>query len=730
MDKMEHEIHCEQQSARYWESLPEQFCMICLATSEEYKLYPANMFNLDVEFKQLTGISLQDDMQFAPQFCSECAQRLSNSRKFREKSLRAYHLLLGLFEKHKTLTMQIIKTVDRKDKKLASNIAKKLYQPNHCDMYLIEMKRNQDLTVYQTQENNVNTDETKVFQNKPQDTVTELEIKDEVEDLLPNNDATDIFKNEIVNEPTVKSNRNDLESRDYDIDIDVSDDNINDCDTDLAKDQHVKKENLDTKSGTVKNDARKKTATRKVNALKRKKAIKSEKPIRVRKRPVKKILTNDVKDVVVRKRKTTKKPPVNKLDLKSVEEVKLTVEEQKAEIEKRKNLDNYTNSWYKCDFCYKGFHRLEPYNAHMERHTDKFGLFECEVCHTRYRSERLKRKHFNYNHCYMYKCTECPYVTTHRNSAVLHQRWHDGKVYKCIHCDMKFSKCSTLKSHERIKHPSDFVCSQCGFSFIGEKGLRSHMDKKHPFDDTENLAGPLCEPCNIRFASEDAYMQHMFASPKHASAELLRPNCPLQNRTTTTNQKPIDCEQCGMRLLGVRRYEMHFRAKHPDKTRSQFPKGSPKQPRDKSRAVMKSRPKAVCEKCGKVYPTSRRLIQHMQMHTGEKLYKCTICDKGFTTNMSLRIHEMRHSGKNSFQCDVCLKVLSNPANQRRHMLLHEDSRPLYECSHCGKSFTSAAGRDLHVSHVHFHVPRPKRNRRVRRDRADAGHSADTSDSRD
>nr|XP_034838875.1 zinc finger protein 879-like [Maniola hyperantus] len=712
-----------------------QFCMICLDSSEDCKLYPINKCNLDLEYQHLTGISLQDELQFEPQFCTECAQRLSNCSKFRNKSMRAYHLLLGLIEKHKTLTKKIIQTVDRKDNKLASNIEKKLYQSDHCDLHLTEIKGNQDLRVYSTQENNVNIEEQKIFPNKLIDTVIDLDIKHEVQvkdndDVLSNNDDnTDIFKNEVVNKQDIK---NDVESSDYDIDIDIDVCNDNNHDTATLA-EHVEREKRNnTKQVTLKNNARKKPTARNVNALKGKKEIKSEK--QMKKRPVKKILTveSNRKDAAVRTRtrKRVEKPPVNKLDLKLVEEVKLTLEEQKVEIEKRKNSDNYMYSWYKCDFCYKGFHRLEPYNAHMERHTDKFGLFECEVCRIRYKSERLKRKHFSYNHCYIYKCTECAYVCTHRNSAVLHQRWHDGKIYKCTHCDMKFTKCSTLKSHERIKHPSDSVCSQCGFSFIGEKGLRSHMDRKHRFDDTENLAGPLCEPCNIRFASEDAYMQHMFASPKHAPAELLRPNCPLQNRTTNTNQMPIDCEQCGMRLVGVRRYVMHFRAKHPGKTRTQFPKGIPKLPRDKSSSVIKTHPKAVCEKCGKVFPTSRRLIQHMQMHTGEKLHRCKICDKGFTTNMSLRIHEMRHSGQNSYQCDVCLKVLSNPANQRRHMLLHEDTRPLYECSHCGKSFTSAAGRDLHVSHVHFHVPRPKRNRRVQRATLDTRHSGSASDSRD
>ncbi|CAH2219424.1 jg1839 [Pararge aegeria aegeria] len=43
-------------------------------------------------------------MPYKPKFCTECAQRLTNCNKFREKSLRAYNLLSILVGNHDLVT--------------------------------------------------------------------------------------------------------------------------------------------------------------------------------------------------------------------------------------------------------------------------------------------------------------------------------------------------------------------------------------------------------------------------------------------------------------------------------------------------------------------------------------------------------------------------------------------------------------------------------------------------
>lgn len=47
---------------------------------------------------------------------------------------------------------------------------------------------------------------------------------------------------------------------------------------------------------------------------------------------------------------------------------KLTPDEQKTELEKRKLSDNYNKSKLRCDFCYRGFKEQRTFDEHMMKH--------------------------------------------------------------------------------------------------------------------------------------------------------------------------------------------------------------------------------------------------------------------------------------------------------------------------------------------------------------------------
>ncbi|XP_052746251.1 zinc finger protein 37 [Bicyclus anynana] len=744
-------------------SSPVEFCMVCLDT--ECRLHTLEKYNLDSDFKNLTGIELQGEVRFVPQLCTECAQRLTNCAKFRDKSLRAYHLLAQLGERSEMLTLEQIKTVNRKHNRLVSNITKLTFEPDYYDLCVkehkdhvqkIDIKIEHKDTVLGIDNQNLNYD-VKFEKNL---------LNDDLDDDTPlTKFAIDVINKTEFNDGLVFENDGEM---DYDMDVlddcdtyvsfvksksDMDSSNSKEMTTPVNKSKNVvktnkislnnslvvnrDKNNIKDQNDTLKVIREKETeSVPKIKNLNRtvKKAINENadstkssrsavsdrtKCIKSKKRncskmiTVKKDLADDasLKDIKRSHKKRLKGPgkkPASKEHLKLFETTAMSTVEQLEEIQRRQQTSNYRLSPYKCTVCYKGFVDIDAYDGHMDRHSDKFGKFECSICGIRAKNKICLRKHMVMNHSFRYTCLKCSFVTNHRNTATNHERWHDGKQYRCPHCDEVFTKQTSYMSHVRLKHPSEHVCRLCGYSFVGERGLSLHINLKHRADDSQRtLDGPQCEECNIRFASSAAYEQHMKVSPKHAPADKLKPNCPpkkyqLCKKRKRAPPRKVDCEQCGMQLVGGRNYAVHFRMHHPDKNRTKYS------------TVNVSRTSIMCELCGKVLPSLSHLRYHMPSHAEQKQFKCDVCDKTFAFKRNLTTHAVIHSeSRPRVECTVCGKNVSNKNNLWRHMFSHKDTRPYYKCEVCDKNFTSVQGRNEHVLHVHSNVPRPKRHRAPR-----------------
>lgn len=57
-------------------------------------------------------------------------------------------------------------------------------------------------------------------------------------------------------------------------------------------------------------------------------------------------------------------------------------------------------------------------------------------------------------------------------------------------------------------------------------------------------------------------------------------------------------------------------------------------------AMKKNLPKFAyaCEFCGKIYVQRQHLIKHYSVHTGERLFKCSLCSKDFRLKHHLKEH--------------------------------------------------------------------------------------------
>ncbi|CAG9790637.1 unnamed protein product [Diatraea saccharalis] len=619
------------------DSLEEQSLMVCrICLVMDTKLFSIRKYKLEKAYEQLTGVSVFSENRLPNELCVECAQRLINCNRFRQKSLRANSLMLELLKKHDELTKRNIQSISRENNQLASNLTTKTYVDSY-DIYIDEVVENVQIAP----------EEVKPVDEPDLDTAVKIEENNDEEDDDEGND--DMLFNEY--------NEFDIKDDDY-----STDDSLPLQETKKKSKQYIRSKKVKTDGG-IKVDGR-------------------------------------------------KKPFVDEHANNIFTITDLTLEEQLADIESRRESSNFKNGIFKCMECYKGFLDEEAYNAHMLRHTTACGEYACSICKIHFKHPHAARKHKTAHHTQRFSCNQCSYVTMHRQSARLHMKWHKGTKYKCPHCSEEFSKFTTYMGHVRIKHPSDFVCLLCGYSFVSEKGINLHKKLKHRLDNQPIPEdGPICEMCNLRFLDADALKRHLYVSARHKSVDGKRMNNTIKRRTPEIRQwerkkrefdkveGPIPCEQCGIQLKDSRAYHGHFRRMHPDKNRTKYP--SMKSP-------------CMCEVCGRMFQSYALLKDHTWVHTGERPFKCDLCDKSFRMKQRLVTHKRIHSAeKTMYGCDLCGKQFSTHSNRQRHMFIHTGLKP-FKCEMCGKAFKHSSEKRAHITYVHHKKPWPKRSRGKRR----------------
>ncbi|CAG5001487.1 unnamed protein product [Parnassius apollo] len=620
-------------------------CRVCLAT--DTKLYHIMEYKLDSAYQQVTGLRLSGEDKLPQKICWECAHRLLSSLRFRNKALTCHRLMLASLDTERYITIRDVKSINRTTNGLKSPLIQKLYDANDCDLHV----RDNEI-VFKTEVNDLNgvddvTQDSHDVNYDSHDVAAEDEVKQETEDIPP------------IMEVEVKDENNEIFLHEYNDNFDSDDDK-------KLSEVYVK-----PKSKAKKKKLREERMEKKVKPVR---AVKKREDEDNPSTTMDKYKNSDVK-----RRRTN-----DGLDESLFTITTLTYEEQIEEISKRQETSIYKNAPYKCTVCYRGFQIKDRYDAHIVRHSEQSGAYECFICKTRLKTGRALRKHLTAQHTEKFSCKGCPFVTRNRGVAREHEKWHAGTKYQCPHCPCEFDKLTTYMGHIRIKHVSDFVCELCGYTFVSKKGIDVHKKKKHRLHDkTITIEGPYCEVCEVRFISEEAHTRHLKLSSRHSSDNdpnrirndsqsmnseragrtvrrierrpVVHPRS-LADRDQRPETGPVACEQCGVQLRDLRLYAQHFRRAHPDKNRTKYP-------------AMKT--PCMCEQCGRIFQSMALLKDHMWVHTGEKRFKCERCDKSFTQKTNLVFHMRVHSAaRPTYECPLCGKHFAFFNNRRRHMFVN------------------------------------------------------------
>ncbi|KAJ6422139.1 hypothetical protein OIU84_027141 [Salix udensis] len=132
--------------------------------------------------------------------------------------------------------------------------------------------------------------------------------------------------------------------------------------------------------------------------------------------------------------------------------------------------------------------------------------------------------------------------------------------------------------------------------------------------------------------------------------------------------------------------------------------------------VMQGVKSNTCEKCGASFKKPAYLVQHMQSHSLERPFRCSVddCHASYRRKDHLTRHLLHHEGK-LFKCELehCDRKFVYPSNLKRHVReLHDESSPCgsvggekqYVCQElgCGKAFRYPSKLQKHVdSHVNL-----------------------------
>ncbi|NWQ96434.1 CTCFL protein, partial [Burhinus bistriatus] len=137
----------------------------------------------------------------------------------------------------------------------------------------------------------------------------------------------------------------------------------------------------------------------------------------------------------------------------------------------------------------------------------------------------------------------------------------------------------------------------------------------------------------------------------------------------------------------------------------------------------------VCHLCLKSFHRATLLHNHVNVHTGTRLYKCSDCDMAFVTSGELLQHrsyectlekpfkssvckyssvrskyrqnETTYSltGERSYACDLCSYASKDAYELKRHMVAHSGEKP-YECYVCQAKFTQSGTMKIHMLQKH------------------------------
>ncbi|XP_069363586.1 zinc finger protein 436-like isoform X5 [Maniola hyperantus] len=554
-----------------------QVCMICLDAHS--KLFLMSKYKLDEAYQHLVGLPLCDPGNLKQTACIQCAQRLMNFSRFRDKSLRARALMMELVGKYELISMQHMGMFNEVNNKLKHNIVKTILHPDHCDLYInsdtdkqTEATASVESVTIKNEENvpmSVDEDDTEnVVVRTDTDKGFNINLVVTKEEYLSDEEPKQLTDPLFVKPSTSKEPTELMAPIKYEITFECSIcmEEFADEDTynyhmtmHMEEDQSLTEEPIaefghSSSSSSVAplpwGLATDTTSLPEVSTTTIEPVIKKEK----------------------RKKRSVSKKLVSELDSETnADDVLKSILHQNLGV-RIKKLPN-TDKKFSCEFCVYKTNHSEAMQRHVRGHTGE-KPYPCDVCE--YRSARRSDilRHMRI-HTRKFSCGLCQYTTTRSTDLERHKNIHTGKKpfscelcnykcsrhcyltrhmsthtgetpYACGFCDFKCRSHNVLV-HHLTKHSNQnlFSCKLCSYKAKGKIDLNIHM-RTHPGEETL-----ICQVCDHKFLRRRNLVRHMMihSGEKPFSCDLCHYKCARKgdirrHMLVHSGKKPFACELC------------------------------------------------------------------------------------------------------------------------------------------------------------------------------------------
>ena len=233
-------------------------------------------------------------------------------------------------------------------------------------------------------------------------------------------------------------------------------------------------------------------------------------------------------------------------------------------------------------------------------------------------------------------------------------------MFQCSICnERKIKRCNMIR-HIKENHISEMTSnsnSNTNFSKIIDCG---NLSCKKVYGAIKQRKKFWCEQCTAIFKVSSAIKKRKSnkRQKKRIKIKELCPECgksvsDLKNHLNVVHYvEKQTCSQCGKVLQSVIALKSHIKEIHE---------------------------KVPCTECGKLYGSSTMTRHIHSAHTpnDQKKFKCEVCDKGFSESHRLKDHMNIHTGEKPYKCKYCANCFANRGNQRMHERGHEGYRRNY-----------------------------------------------------